>query len=147
MVPGRVLGKRHGKIHRDRPDEAGRTIGAIIAWLEGLILGVVADLVLPYTFALYGVPVLLAIALAVTATFLRPRPSGLAGFLIVVGADWLLALKGATDQCAETNRLPNTSCQMGDNSLLMLLGWLLLVAGVALTGLSLRRGASADRAD
>ena len=110
-------------------------------WFRGLILGMVAALVLPLTFALYGVPFIFAIGLAITAVVLRPRPAGAAGFLIGVGAGWLLALNGAADQCADMNRLPNTSCQMGDNSLVMMLGWLLLAAGVALTAylVTLRR--------
>ena len=106
---------------------------ALRTWFVGLILGVVAALVLPFTFALYGVPFIVAVGLAITAVVLRPRPAGAAGFLIAVGAGWLLALKGAADQCADMNRLPDTSCQMGDNSLVMMLGWLLLAAGAALT--------------
>lgn len=102
-------------------------------WSIGLVLGAAAALVLPYTFALYGVPFVLAIGLAVTATVLRPRPAGAAGFLIPVGADWLLSLQRATEQCADINLQPNTSCQMGDNSLLVVIGLLLLGCGLALT--------------
>ena len=35
-------------------------------WAVGLVLGVAASLVLPYTFSYYGVPLLVAIGLAVT---------------------------------------------------------------------------------
>lgn len=104
-------------------------------WAIGVVLGVAAALVLPYTFSLYGVPLLVAIGLAVTAALLRPRPAGSAGYLTAVGALWLLTLQRTTEQCAELNRQPNASCQMGDNSLLVLVGLLLLGAGLALTAL------------
>src|SRR5205809_6518363 len=92
---------------------------------------------LPYTFSFYGVPWLVAIGLAVTAALLRPRPAGSAGYLSAVGALWLLTLQRTTEQCAELNRQPNTSCETGDNSVLVLVGLLLLGAGLALTALPL----------
>lgn len=108
-------------------------------WSTGLVLGVAAVLILPYTFALYGVPLILAIGLAVKATVL-PRPAGGAGFLTAVGAGWLLWLQRTTEQCADLNRSPNASCQTGDNSLLLWVGLLLLGSGLALTAfLSVQR--------
>jgi hypothetical protein len=104
-------------------------------WAIGVVLGVAAALVVPYTFSYYGVPFLVAIGLALTAALLRPRPAGSAGYLTAVGALWLLTLQRTTEQCAELNRQPNASCQMGDNSLLVLVGLLLLGAGLALTAL------------
>lgn len=117
-------------------------------WTIGLALGAAAALALPYTFALYGVPLVLAVGLAVTATFLRPRPAGAAGFLIPVGAGWMLTLKRATEQCADINLQPNASCQMGDNSLLVVVGLLLLGCGLALSAfliLSPRRSSPPSR--
>lgn len=108
-------------------------------WSTGLVLGVAAVLVLPYTFALYGLPLLLAIGLAMKAVVL-PRPAGAAGFLTAVGLGWLLWLQRTTEQCADLNRSPNASCQMGDNSLVLWMGVLLLGSGLALTAfLSVQR--------
>ena len=104
-------------------------------WAFGSVLGVVAGLVLPYTFSLYGVPLLVTVGLAVWAAVLRPRPAGSAGCLTAVGALWLLWLQRATEQCAEFNRQPSASCQTGDNSLLSWVGVLLLGAGLALSAL------------
>jgi hypothetical protein len=104
-------------------------------WSIGLVLGVVASLVLPYTFSYYGLPLVIAIGLAVTAAVLRPRPAGAGGYLTAVGALWLLTLQRTTAQCDELNRQPNASCQMGDNSLLVLVGVLVIGAGLALTTL------------
>jgi len=77
--------------------------------LFGVVLGATAAFILPYTFALYGVPFVLAIGLSVVATVIRPRPAGLAGFLIPVGAGWLIALWRATEQCVEMNRQKDAS--------------------------------------
>ena len=110
-------------------------VSALRLWSIGLVLGVAATLVLPYSFSYYGVPLVIAIGLAVTAAVLRPRPAGAAGYLTAVGALWLLTLQRTTEQCAELNRQPNASCQMGDNSLLILVGLLLLGAALALTAL------------
>ncbi len=74
-----------------------------------MVLGATAAFILPYTFALYGVPFVLAIGLSVVATVIRPRPAGLAGFLIPVGAGWLIALWRATEQCVEMNRQKDAS--------------------------------------
>ena len=112
-------------------------------WISGLLLGVVANGVIPFTWALYGLPLLLAIGLAVLAALARPRPAGLAGFLLPVGAGWLLTLRGAVESCAEVNRQPNASCQMGDNSTDALVGVLLLGAGFALSALVLRSARNA----
>ena len=106
---------------------------ALRLWSIGLVLGVASILVLPYTFSLYGVPLLLAIGLAVTAAVLRPRPAGAAGYLTAAGAGWLLWLQRTGEQCADLNRQPNASCQMGDNSFLVWVGVLLIGAGLALT--------------
>lgn len=108
-------------------------MSALRLWSIGLVLGVAAILVLPYTFSLYGVPFLLAIGLAVTAAVLRPRPAGAAGYLTATGAGWLLWLQPTGEQCADLNRQPNASCQMGDSSFLLWAGVLLIGAGLALT--------------
>lgn len=110
-------------------------MSALRLWVVGTVLGVAAGLVLPYTFSYYGVPFLVAIALAVTAALLRPRPAGSAAYLTAVGVLWLLTLQRTSEQCAQLNRQTNASCQMGDNSVLVLVGVLLLGAGLALTAL------------
>ena len=105
---------------------------AVGTWFVGLILGVVA--------------VRAAVHVRTLRRAIHPRdwsgrhgggpPSTTGrrrGLLIVVGVGWLLALQGAIDQCADMNRLPNSSCRMGGNSLVMLFGRLLLAAGLALT--------------
>ena len=101
------------------------------------MLGTAAVAILPYTFALYGAPALIAVALAVLATIPRPRLAGAAGFLLPVGAGWLAVLQQGVDQCAAVNRQPQSSCQMGDNSLLVWLGVALLGTGCVLTAMLL----------
>src|SRR2546422_3898230 len=87
-----------------------RSMSSRRAWSIGVVLGATAAFILPYTFALYGLPLVLAIGLSVLATVIRPRPAGLAGFLIPVGAGWLIALWRATEQCIEMNRQRDAAC-------------------------------------
>ncbi len=69
-------------------------------WSIGLLLGAVAALVVPYTFALYGLPLVVAVGLAVAATVARPRPAGAAGFLLTTGAGWSITLQRAAELLA-----------------------------------------------
>jgi hypothetical protein len=101
-------------------------------WFLGVVTGLAALVIIHFLF-----PV--GIALVVAVSLLGPRPAGAAGVCIAWGAGFIVALKRATDGCAEFNKQPNAACSMGDNLPFLLVGLALLAAGVLLSAYAAMR--------
>lgn len=63
-----------------------------------------------------------------------PRPAAAAGVLTGVGASFVYLWYSGRQRCLDMG----ASCEFGDNTPTLLIAWVLLLAGLALTALSVR---------